>query len=53
MQSPRELTPEEQLERDRQAWNLPRPLERPQSSQAPFSVRSGREDKTESELEAA
>ena len=41
------------LELDRQAWNLPRPLKRPESYQAPFSVRVGREDKTEPEPEAA
>jgi hypothetical protein len=43
----------DQLELDRQAWNLPRPLKRPLPSQAPFSVQSGREDKTEPEPEAA
>jgi hypothetical protein len=52
MQSPPEVTPEE-LELDIQAWNLPRPAKRPQSAQAPSSVQSGREDKTESEPEAA
>jgi hypothetical protein len=52
MQPPREVTPEE-LERDREAWNLPRPPKAPKTAQAPFSVRSGREDKTESEPEAA
>ena len=43
----------DRLELDRRAWNRPRPLERPQSSQAPFSVQVGREDKTEPETEAA
>jgi hypothetical protein len=42
------------VELDRQAWNLPRPLKPPHtSSQAPFSVQSGREDKAEPEPEAA
>jgi anti-anti-sigma factor len=36
------------------AWNLPRPMKVAQhSSQAPFSVQSGREDKAEPEPEAA
>ena len=52
MQPPRELTPEE-LELDRQAWNLPRPTKQMQTAQTPFSVQSGREDKTESESQAA
>ena len=52
MPSPRELTPEE-LELDRQAWNLPRPPKQTQTAQAPFSVQSGREDKTEPDNEAA
>ena len=38
---------------DRKAWNLPLPQKRPQTSQAPFSVQSGREDQTEPETEAA
>jgi hypothetical protein len=41
------------MELDRQAWNLPRPLKRPETSQAPFSVQSGREDKSDPEPEAA
>jgi anti-anti-sigma factor len=41
------------LELDGRAWNLPRPVNPPQSSQAPFSVQAGREDKTEPEPEAA
>ena len=40
-------------ELDRRAWNLPRPLSRPQSSQTPLSVQSEREDKSEPEPEAA
>jgi anti-anti-sigma factor len=41
-------------ELDYRAWNLPRPINVAQpSSQAPFSVQSGREDKTEPEPEAA
>jgi hypothetical protein len=40
-------------ELDRQAWNLPVPAKPPKASQAPFSVQSGREDKTEPESEAA
>lgn len=40
-------------ELDRRAWNLPRPLKRPDISQAPFSVKVGREDKSEPEPEAA
>ena len=40
-------------ELDRQAWNLPLPAKRPKGPQAPFSVQSGREDKTEPESEAA
>ena len=36
-----------------QAWNLPTPPKRPQTSQPPFSVQSGREDKSEAESEAA
>jgi hypothetical protein len=52
MQPQREVTPEE-LELDREAWNLPSPPKPPQTAQAPFSVQSGREDKTESEPEAA
>jgi hypothetical protein len=43
----------DELELDRQAWNLPRPLKRPQPSQAPSSVQPGREDKPEPEPEAA
>jgi hypothetical protein len=41
------------LELDRRAWNLPRPVKPPQNPQAPFSVQSGREDKSEPEPEAA
>ena len=41
------------LDLDGQAWNLPRPVKPAQSSQAPFSVQSGREDKSEPEPEAA
>ena len=40
-------------ELDRQAWNLPVPAKRPKSPQAPFSLQSGREDKSEPESEAA
>jgi anti-anti-sigma factor len=41
-------------ELDYTAWNLPRPAKFVQSSsQAPFSVQSGREDKSEPEPEAA
>jgi hypothetical protein len=43
----------DRLELDRRAWNLPLPVERPESSQAPSSVQSGREDKREPEPEAA
>jgi hypothetical protein len=43
----------DKIELARRAGNLPRPLERPESSQAPFSVQSGREDKTEPEHQAA
>jgi hypothetical protein len=43
----------EVLELDRQAWNLPRPVNPPPTPQAPFSVQSGREDKSEPEPEAA
>ena len=54
MQPSRDLTPQEELELDRLAWNLPRPVvKRPQTPQAPFSVHFGREDKAESEAEAA
>jgi hypothetical protein len=40
-------------ELDRRAWNLPLPQKRPQAPQAPFSVQSRREDKSEPEPEAA
>jgi anti-anti-sigma factor len=41
-------------ELDYEAWNLPRPVKVAQTSlQAPFSVQSGREDKSEPEPEAA
>ena len=43
----------DEYELDRQAWSLPRPLKWPQTSQAPFSVQSRREDKAEPEREAA
>jgi hypothetical protein len=49
---PEKLTPDV-YELDRQAWNLPLPPKRPQTSQAPSSVQSGREDKTEAETKAA
>ena len=41
------------LELDRQAWNLPRPVNPPKSSPAPFSVQSEREDNSTPEREAA
>jgi hypothetical protein len=41
------------IELDREAWNLPRSLKRSETSQAPFSAHSAREDKTEPEPEAA
>ena len=47
-----ELTPDE-YELDRQAWNLPRPVKKPQPKQSLFSVPFGREDKAETEIEAA
>jgi hypothetical protein len=40
-------------ERDRVAWNLPRPLKRPQRDQPLSSVQLGREDKPEADPEAA
>jgi hypothetical protein len=41
-------------ELDHRAWDLPRPKKVAQpSSQAPFSVQSGREDKSEPEPETA
>jgi hypothetical protein len=48
-----EITLADDLELNRQAWNLPRPTKQMQAPQAPFSVQSGREDKIESEPEAA
>lgn len=39
-------------ELNRRAWNLPFPLKRPESIQAPFSVQLGREDMHEAEPEA-
>ena len=50
MQPPRELTPQV-LERDREAWNLPRPP-KPPTSQPLFSVQFEREDKSEAETAA-
>lgn len=39
MESQREDVTPDAYELDRKAWNLPLPQKRPQTSQAPFSVR--------------
>jgi hypothetical protein len=44
---------EDSRERDRVAWNLPRPLTRPQRDRPVYSVHHGREDKTKADPEAA
>jgi hypothetical protein len=43
----------DELELDRRAWNPPSALKQLQSSQPPFSVQFGREDKPEAEPRAA
>ena len=53
MESRRDDVTPDAYELDRKAWNLPLPPKRPPTSQAPFSVQSGREDETEPESEAA
>ena len=53
MEPQREKLTPDTYELDRQAWNLPTPPKRPQTSQASFSVEAEREDKTEAETEAA
>lgn len=53
MEPQSETATTDKFELDRLAWNLPRPMKRPQTSQLPFSVQSEREDESEAETEAA
>jgi hypothetical protein len=52
-EQPDERVASDVLELDRRAWNLPRPVKPPRTSQAPLSVQSAREDATEPEPEPA
>lgn len=53
MEPQSETATTDKFELERLAWNLPRPMKRPRTSQPPFSVHSESEDKSEAETEAA